>query len=35
MIGWKFASTNHKHYPDMGSDVLSFYLYYFIDFAKQ
>ena len=27
LIGWKFASTNHKHYPDLGSDVLSFLFY--------
>ena len=21
LIGWKFPSTNHKHYPDLGSDA--------------
>ena len=21
LIGWKFASTNQKHYPDLGSDL--------------
>ena len=29
LIGWKFASTNDKHYPDLGSDVLSFYFILF------
>ena len=23
LIGWKFASSNQKHYPDPGSDALS------------
>ena len=23
LIGWKFASTNQKHYPDLGSDASS------------
>ena len=23
LIGWKFASSNQKHYPDLGSDASS------------
>ena len=37
LIGWKFASTNQKHYPDLGSDTSSVWNFCarFPDFISQ